>query len=283
MEPYTVALTSCGRFDLLERTLNSLLPRLEGDIEKIIIVEDSANYDVFEIVRPFSRKLAEECYLPSGIYTKGIEVIVNDPPIGQILSIDRLYSHIDTDWIFHCEDDWEFTGEGFIAKSFVLLKQFANFSMVGVRDEKDFRRDDKHFRKPFCPEVFEYSGICYRIAAKAHLAISFNPGLRRMQDYRIVGSYADITLRPSETAVAALYERLGYSVAYLCEHATHHIGWGAHVSDQARPKQLGPKLKQSVIKRWEKLYRKFDPNSYQLAWAKRRMEHRKANVTTIKG
>ena len=277
MEPYTVALTSCGRFDLLERTLNSLLPRLEGDIEKIIMVEDSANYDVFEIVRPFSRKLAEEGYLPSGIYTKGIEVIVNDPPIGQILSIDRLYSHIDTDWIFHCEDDWEFTGEGFIAKSFVLLKQFANFSMVGLRDEKDFHR------KSLFPEVFEYSGICYRIAAKSHLAMSFNPGLRRMHDYRIVGSYADLALRPSETTVAALYESLGYSVAYLCEPATHHIGWGAHVSDQTRLKQLGPKLKRSAIKRWGKLYRKFDPISYQLAWAKRRMEHRKANVTTIKG
>ena len=277
MEPYTVALTSCGRFDLLERTLNSLLPRLEGDIEKIIIVEDSANYDVFEIVRPFSRKLAEEGYLPSGIYTKGIEVIVNDPPIGQILSIDRLYSHIDTDWIFHCEDDWEFTGEGFIAKSFVLLKQFANFSMVGLRDEKEFRR------KPFIPEVFEYSGICYRIANKSHLVISFNPGLRRMHDYRIVGSYADLALRPSETTVAALYESLGYSIAYLCEPATHHIGWDAHVSDQTKLKQLGPKLKHSATKRWGKLYRKLDPISYQLAWAKRRMEHRKANVTTIKG
>jgi len=30
MEPYTVMLTSCGRFDLLELTLASLLPRLEG-------------------------------------------------------------------------------------------------------------------------------------------------------------------------------------------------------------------------------------------------------------
>ena len=34
MEPYSVALTSCGRFDLLERTLASLLPRLDGPPEK---------------------------------------------------------------------------------------------------------------------------------------------------------------------------------------------------------------------------------------------------------
>ena len=276
MEPYTVALTSCGRFDLLERTLSSLLPRLEGSIEKIIIVEDSANYDIFEVVRPFSRNLAEEGYLPSGIYTKGIEVIVNDPPIGQILSIDRLYSHVGTDWIFHCEDDWEFSGEGFIAKSFVLLKQFANFSMVGLRDEKDFR-------KPFCPEVFESSGVCYRIPDKLHPGMSFNPGLRRMYDYRIVGSYADLALRSRESIVAALYKNLGYTIAYLCKPATHHIGRDAHVSDQTRPNQFGPKLKQSVLKRFEKLYRKFDPNYYPLAWAKRRMQHGKANVTTIKG
>ncbi len=30
IEPYTMAITSCGRFDLLERTLTTLLPRLEG-------------------------------------------------------------------------------------------------------------------------------------------------------------------------------------------------------------------------------------------------------------
>ena len=167
---------------------------------------------------------------------------MNAPPIGQILSIDRLYSHVETDWIFHCEDDWEFSGEGFIAKSFVLLKQFANFSMVGLRDEKDFR-------KPFCPEVFESSGVCYRIPDKSHPGMSFNPGLRRMFDYRIVGSYADLAVRSRESIVAALYESLGYSIAYLCEPATHHIGKDAHASDQTRPKQLGPKLKQSALKR----------------------------------
>ena len=104
-----------------------------------------------------------------------------------------------------------------------------------------------------------------------------------MYDYRIVGSYADLAVRSRESIVAALYESLGYSIAYLCEPATHHIGRDVHVADQTRPKQLGAKLKQSALKRWEKLYRKFDPNFYPLAWAKRRMQHRKANVTTIKG
>ena len=43
MEPYTAALTSFGRFDLLERTLRSLLPRLDGPLARVLIGEDSGD------------------------------------------------------------------------------------------------------------------------------------------------------------------------------------------------------------------------------------------------
>ena len=100
MEPYTVALTSCGRFDLLERTLQSLLPRLDGPLARILIAEDSGDRSVLDVVRAFDGQPAR------------IEAIINDPPLGQVKNIDRLYSRIETDWVFHCEDDWEFFSEG---------------------------------------------------------------------------------------------------------------------------------------------------------------------------
>ena len=96
MEPCTVALTSCGRFDLLEQTLRSLLPRLDGPLAGILIAEDSGDERIYDVVRQFD-----------DAYGK-IDVILNDPPLGQVKSIDRLYSRIESDWIFHCEDDWEF-------------------------------------------------------------------------------------------------------------------------------------------------------------------------------
>ncbi len=53
IEPYTVALTSCGRFDLLEQTLDSLLPHLEGPLAKIVIAEDSGSFEVESVVRKY--------------------------------------------------------------------------------------------------------------------------------------------------------------------------------------------------------------------------------------
>ena len=114
MEPYTVVLTSCGRFDLLERTLTSLLSRLTGPLAGIVLIEDSGDPAVHDVVSRFG----------------GIEVIVNDPPLGQIKSIDRAYSRVETEWIFHCEDDWEFCRDGFIEESFDILKEFERFSTV---------------------------------------------------------------------------------------------------------------------------------------------------------
>ena len=35
---------------------------------------------------------------------------------GQIPAIDAAYAHVDTEFIFHCEDDWEFTSAGFVEK-----------------------------------------------------------------------------------------------------------------------------------------------------------------------
>ena len=37
--------------------------------------------------------------------------------IVSIKSIDSVYSTIDTEYIFHCEDDWEFYDSSFIEKS----------------------------------------------------------------------------------------------------------------------------------------------------------------------
>ena len=42
------------------------------------------------------------------------KIIYNDVNIGQCKSIDKAYELVDTEYIFHCEDDWEFTSPNFI-------------------------------------------------------------------------------------------------------------------------------------------------------------------------
>ena len=281
IEPYTLALTSCGRFDLLERTLGSLLPRLEGPLSKIIIIEDSGNSDVIDVVYPFAQKLKETGYLSSGKYLgNGIDVIVNNPPLGQILSIDRLYSQIETEWVFHCEDDWAFHGEEFIQKSFVLLKNFAQYSMVILRDVNEFSRS------LFLPQEFQTASVRYRVIDDSkqrnrYKGISFNPGLRRMSDYRIVGSYADIGVTTCESRVSDLYYELGYTYVFLSKPAMYHIGQSSHVPKQERPRTFKAKSRHSIRKRMERAYQRIDPNHDPLFRARRRFKHSRAEVISV--
>ena len=253
---YTVALTSCGRFDLLERTLASLLPRLEGPVAKILIIEDSGDRGVVDIVRQFDGPLGR------------IETIVNDPPVGQTKSIDRLYSHIETEWVFHCEDDWEFFADGFISRSFALLEEFDRLSMVSPRDTYSFPSEYFH------PEKMSSSGVRYCVAnptrAGPYSGLFFSPGLRRMSDYRIVGPYDQVSVTPTEDKVGRVYLGLGYRVAALVEPAVRHIGNGRHVKNLTKARGWLNKKVRSMKERQERRRWERQPHTDPVEKARRR-------------
>lgn len=274
MEPYTVALTSCGRFDLLQRTLASLLPRLEGPLEKILIIEDSGNDDVMNVVGQFSDTAVN------------MEVIVNPVPLGQIESIDLLYSKVETEWIFHCEDDWEFFGDGFIPASFALLKAIDSITFVNPRDPGDHRPG-------FClPETFvqptSVSSVHYRIVdpevAGGVAGLGFNPGLRRMRDYKITGTYSSFGAIASERHVGELLVDMGFRVAHLAQPAVRHLGGGRHITDPSRfPlrrnefrgegfKHTIAKFQFSTAKRMDRIRWKLNPDTDPFASARRRFK-----------
>ena len=263
MEPYTVALTSCGRFDLLERTLDSLLPRLEGPVAKLAITEDSGDPAVHDVIRRFSG---------SGLK---FEVLVNEPPIGQFRSIDKLYSRVETEWVFHCQDDWEFFSDGFIGASFSVLKESDRYSMVGLRSPSEFAPGY------IGPRLATRSGVAYHVAdpavARAYAALTLNPGLRRMRDYRIVGPYADFRALVSETRIARCYLELGYRMAYLAEPAVRHIGWERHAPEVTKPRARPYRLVRSIRKRADFLRWKLHPRSDPMVSSRRRMEEARRN------
>ena len=257
MEPYTVALTSCGRFDLLERTLCTLLPRLDGPLAGVLVAEDSGDRRVLDVVRQYTGQFGK------------IDVIINDPPLGQVKSIDRLYSRIETEWIFHCEDDWEFFADGFIEKSFIILKEFVYFSMVSVRGRAKFDANR------FFPGPLSFSGVRYfamNPSVSLWAGLSFNPGLRRMRDYRIVGPYRDLGVTAVERDVSNCYQKLGFSIAHLAEPAVRHIGTDRHVRDRIKPTSFGDKMVASAKKRLAWLRRTLAPEADPIRRAKRRLE-----------
>lgn len=220
----TVVATSCGRQDLLARTLDSFFTYNSCEISRIIVVEDGLADRNAALMQRFR--------------DKAITWIGTRRRVGQILAIDTAYALVDTELIFHLEDDWEFYAPHFIEKSrAVLAADPACFAVM-------LRALDDTNGHPLLPEVETIGGIATRTYAFGFNEIwhgfSFNPGLRRTADYRRLGSYGlhvRFAWRDRGTAEAGLsqiYRDLGMHVRILadCGGAGHvrHIGWDRTVA-----------------------------------------------------
>ena len=235
---YTIVLTSCRRFDLLRKTIQTLVPNLDVPPKRWLVIEDSGNEQV--------RDSVAGCGVD-------IEVIVNAQQLGQMRSIDRAYAEVTTPYIFHCEDDWEFLRPGFIQESFSILDAFPKVSMVGLRARSELNPLVRELPKSKLKDV-EY----FMFDPKLHqeyFSYSFNPGLRRLEDYKALGPFAAIGL---EQDVSYAYKKAGFNIANLERPAVQHIGDGRHVHDPAGRKKATTffaKLARSIRKRWKRLVR----------------------------
>jgi putative lipooligosaccharide biosynthesis glycosyltransferase len=130
MKEVTLVITSCGRFDLLEETLDSFFECNTYPIKKIIITEDSTEGKKLErLISKYDGK------------NQDFRLIVNETRLGQLKSIDKAYREIDTEYIFHCEDDWKFLKSGFIEKSMEVMEEDEKILVVGLRSKEDFKED----------------------------------------------------------------------------------------------------------------------------------------------
>ncbi|OHY52228.1 glycosyltransferase [Shewanella algae] len=217
VEPKSVALvlTSCNRFDLLEVTLRSFFKFNTYPIAQYIIIEDSHNLD---------KLLAVLENFPDVDFT----VLNNEPQLGQMKSIDRAYSKVTSEYIFHCEDDWEFYREGFIEDSFKVLDSDEKIVTVWLREQDD---TNEH---PVEPEVFkcnDISGRDYQIMKRNHKrradseawhGFTFNPGLRRLKDYQLFAPIGDYS---GERNMSDLYHESGFKAAIFKTGYVRHIGY----------------------------------------------------------
>lgn len=219
----TLVITSCGRPDLLERTLSSFINYNTYPISSCIIVEDSGKQGINDFVYKMNIPFL-------------VELIYNETNIGQVHSIDKAYSKVITPWIFHCEEDWEFYRQDFIQDSMKILQQDNKLTCVWLRRYGD----SPH---PIEPQIINGS---YRLMSPKYHEINsdriwngftFNPSLRKKSDYDIVKPYSECCkpyyngVTPEEYDLQRVYRELGYrSAITLNENGyVRHIGWHRHV------------------------------------------------------
>lgn len=218
MTSISFVLTSCGRFDLLEQTLDGFFHFNTAPIRQFIVVEDSGETGVEALLRK---------------YPASFEVIVNHETRGQIASIDAAYRRVSEPLIFHCEDDWLFLRPGFIEDSIKVIEVDSAASMVnlvipGILPEMDEVLESYDLKT--------VDGVSYRVlASDSHVlwfGYSFNPGLRRTADYAQLGSFQSIG---HESDLSLHFKSRGMGIAVLENRACTHLGEHRHVKDRVFP------------------------------------------------
>jgi hypothetical protein len=204
-------ITSCNRFSLLEKTVDSFLELNKTPIEKYILNEDSTDKTIIG-------KILDK-------YGDLFHIIRTPKNEGLLKSIDNLYNLVDTPYIFHCEDDWEFKGnENFIQESLDILEKYENIHQVWIR--KDIPNEwvdnvviDNKFKMMKSPHLVQWCGF------------SFNPGLRRKKDYNRIFPKGFNEHRVSENHGICELEcnniarATNYRAASLVNSAVFHIGF----------------------------------------------------------
>ncbi|EEV6423356.1 glycosyltransferase family 2 protein, partial [Escherichia coli] len=232
MSTVTLVITSCGRFELLEKTISSLVNRYPFT-EKIII-EDSGNVKVIN-------KIKEK-------YDRDFTILINEKNIGQIKSIDKAYSLVTTEYIFHCEDDWHFYRDGFIEDSLDILKEYRQISMVSLRDWLNDVSINCHMEKTTLLQTRNGTRF-FMLKPKngdGWGGYSFNPGLRRLQDYKeIIGQFSKVG---HEKNISLYFLEKGMNMALLESSAVEHIGWNHHILSKNNPQERFYLLKKFLPK-----------------------------------
>ena len=156
-------LTSCGRQDLLEKTLDSFFACNTYPLAQTIIVEDGPQ----EANSRLQKKYMD----------RDITWLSTGKRVGQIAAIDYVYSFIEQPYIFHLEDDWQFYQAGFIEKSLAILEALPDCLQVWIRALHDTNRT------PISAAPETIDRVAFLRVESGYLGkwhgFSFNPGLRR--------------------------------------------------------------------------------------------------------
>jgi hypothetical protein len=203
MSDVTLVLTSCGRFDLLDKTIQSISPSIISSLSNKIIIDDSGREDA----KTYFSKYGDDW-----------NIIINDENIGQPRSVDKAYSQVDSEYIFHCEDDWLFDPSFSLQDCVDILNYESNSLQV------TFRKDCPH---PVDPQVRSTpKGVDYQLKVPGWnsewYGFTYNPSVFRKSAYDSLGKYQGFR----EQDISRFYYDKGFFTYALTKKYVEHIGWG---------------------------------------------------------
>jgi len=204
-------LTACNRPQLLKQTLESFVKYNTYPIEYGVIVEDSG----LQGINDFAHDLVPFPLL----------ILYTDKRKGQMKSIEDGLPYLHTDYVFHCEEDWEFYDYGFVEESMVILKKDTSITSVRLRSHEELI-NRYHF--PISPVPNED----YYLVGPDTGNYSWNPSLRTLEVQLMFTPYEKSKLTSiCEGGLDQAFRSMGRTTATTKkkEGYVRHIGCDSHV------------------------------------------------------
>ena len=217
----SICLTSCGRWDLLEKTISSLVSYWDGKPPAAFYIHDDSGWQNPSLMKELDRFLMRHWQIMADWTFSNRK--------GQPHAIDMAYMLVQTPYIFHCEDDWEFYNTGFIADSRSVLETEPKCASVWIRHPNDRNQHTVLPGVKLTKQGVRYQQMATRHKGNWH-GMTWNPGLRRLSDYLAMGKFTDMCeWRNNDHAIAEMqfnkkYYEAGYVGMSLCRGFVKHIG-----------------------------------------------------------
>jgi hypothetical protein len=207
----TATILSCGRFDLLQRTIESFL-KTAGTGVNVILYDDSANEEHQQLI--FNE------------YSSKFDLYLGDERKGQAWGIDFLFSKAETPWIFYLEDDWLFLEPGYLQDSARVLTADPSIMICGIAIKQSY------FSLGAATNLHEVSGV--RVYDHSRWRISEHhgwwngwigsPNLKRTDDIRKLPKFSSVF--DEEEWDREVFGKSGRRSVWLEKRYVEHIGYG---------------------------------------------------------
>ncbi len=210
--PLTIIVTSCDRFDLLERTLDSFFALNKYPYVAFHIHNDSVNGIPMAIIQKYSDK---NITWHSG--TKR----------GLSASWDYLVGLVETEYFFSIEEDWLFDGNpNFIEDSICILDNCDHIDQVWIRFENDHLHP---LDKCFVHGIYRTKNSSIDFYDVDHVkdwcGFTFNPSVRKLSKWKAWFPEGIAGKDEIELSIQLLGR---YNAVSLVNSSIRHIGGGRH-------------------------------------------------------
>lgn len=204
------------RPDYLEQTIDSLGPQMR--LLPIVAINDFGD-------APTNRMFDKLC--PHG---RRIDL---GGRVGHHAAVDAMYGTVETPYIFHIEDDWDFDRTDFLPEAIALLESDAALTSVCLRELDDMPIPQERANRI---SQEEFNGVSYALMTRVHMrwyGFTFNPHVIRRQTWQDLGGYSGFA---RELDISRHMRSQGRHVGYLEAGGCRHIGAEHSIARKSDPK-----------------------------------------------